>query len=352
MTPRSFIVLALVTVVTAGAAIAAVATRPAPVSIPVDRELVFPAVASSLNEVGEMEVNAAGRSFTLQRKDDRWVLASVGDYPALFEKVRATLIQLSELRFLEAKTANEERYARLQVEPVTAPDARSTEITVRDGAGNVLGKGLIGKRVATLFGADRGGTYLRLDGERQSWLAEGTVDLGTGPADWVARSIVDVAGDRMKRLTVRAPDGGTVTVQRAEPAEDNFTLEDIPEGQKQRGQWETNQMPKALEGLTLKDLHTEGEIDFKDGTYVAEFETFDGLVIRTEAAVIDRRFWARFSASAENASGENAEEVRKQAEEINARVRGFVYEIEESPGKKLTCDHVNLLEGAGINACA
>lgn len=352
MTPKSFIALALVTVVMAGAAVAAVVTRPAPVSIPADRELVFPAIEASLNEVSELDINAAGRSFTLQRKGDRWVVASVGDYPARFERVRATLIQLSELRFLEAKTANEDRYARLQVEPVTAPDAQSTEITVRDDAGNVLGRGIIGKRVATLFGAGRGGTYLRLHGEQRSWLAEGTVDLGSGPADWVSRSILDVKGDRMKRLTVRAPDGGIVTVQRAAADEEDFTLEDIPEGTRQRGQWETNQMPRALENLRLVDLQTEDAVEFRDGVHVAEFETFDGLVIRSEAAVIDRRFWARFSASAENASGENADEVRERAKEINARVKGFVYEIEESPGKKLTCDHVNLLEGAGIDACA
>lgn len=352
MTPKSFIALALVTVIMVGAAVGAVVTQPAPTSIPKDRELVFPKIGPALNEIAALEVNTAGRDFTVQFKDGNWVLASVGDYPVVFDKVKTVLVQLSELKFLEAKTANEDRYARLHVQPVSAEDAKSKEVTVRDRSGDVLAKGLIGKKVDTLFGTDRGGTYLRLDGEQRSWLAEGTVDLGEGPADWVSKKIVDVKGERMKRLVVRAPDGGTVVVQREDAKQEDFKLSDIPEGKKQRGQWETNQMPKALEGLELKNLFTAAEIEFKDGAYVAEFETFDGLVIRTEAAKVGKKYWARFSASAENAKGENAEEVKKRAEEINARVKGYVYEIDEAPGKKLTCDHVNLLEGAGVNACA
>ena len=46
------------------------------------------------------------------------------------------------------------------------------------------------------------------------------------------------------------------------------------------------------------------------------------------------------------------DEVKKLARDINERFRGYVFEIPEEPGKKLTCEHVNLLEGAGIKACA
>jgi len=352
MTPRSFVALAVVTVAMVGAAVAAVVTRPEPTFIPKDRELAFPRIGAALNEITALEVNTAGRDFTVALKDGAWVLASVGDHPAVFDKVKTVLVQLSQLRFLEAKTANAERYGRLQVQPVDAKDAKSREVTVRDKDGNVLAKGLIGKKVDALFGTDRGGTYIRIDGDKRAWLAEGTIDLGEGPADWVSKKIVDVVGERMKRLTVRAPGGGTVVVQRDDPKKEDFKLEDVPEGKKQRGQWETNEMPKALQGLELKDLFTAPEIDFKEGTYVAEFETFDGLVVRAEAAKLGKKYWVRLSASAEEASGENAEKVKKEAAEINARAKGYVYEIDEAPGKKLTCDHVNLLEGAGINACA
>jgi len=50
---------------------------------------------------------------------------------------------------------------------------------------------------------------------------------------------------------------------------------------------------------------------------------------------------------------EDADETtKKRVQSINDRLVGYVYEIKEEVGKKLICDHVNLLEGAGVKACA
>jgi hypothetical protein len=108
-------------------------------------------------------------------------------------------------------------------------------------------------------------------------------------------------------------------------------------------------MPKAFEGLQLIDLKRADEVDFGSGTYKGQWHTFDGLIIQSEAAKIGKKYWVRLSATA----GENADEItKKRAASISARHKGFVYEIKEEVGKKLACEHINLLEGAGIKACA
>jgi hypothetical protein len=351
MTPKSLFALAAVTVVSVGAAIAAVATRPEPTLIPTERALVFPQFAAALNSVGALEVKTAERGFTVTAKGDGWVMSSVGDYPVNFDKVKTALVQISQLRQLEAKTSNAERYARLEVQPLTAKESKAKEVIVRDKAGKVLAQGLLGKKVDTLFGKDIGGTYLRPEGEKRAWLAEGTVELGSGPVDWVSKAVIDVKGDNMKRLEATSPTGGKVVVARDKPTDKDFKLLDIPQGKTQRGQWETNQMPKALEGIEMKDLDVAGKVDFKGKSYTTVFETFDGFVVRTEAAKIGDKYWARFSADASKATGDKADALKKLADEINARTKGFVYEVDEGPGKKLTCEHVNMLSGAGINAC-
>jgi hypothetical protein len=351
MTPKSFIALAVATVAMVGAAIAAVATRPEPTRIPTERALVFPKVAPALNDVGSLEVKSADRAYTVTAKGDGWVLSSVGDYPAIFDKVKTVLVQISQLRQLEAKTGNPDRYARLGVEPLTAKDAKSQEIIVRDKAGKVLAQGLLGKKVSTLFGKDVGGTYLRPEGEKNAWLAEGTVALGEGPADWVSKKVIAVKGDFIKRLEATSPTGGKVVIERAAPTDKDFKLLDIPQGKTQRGQWETNEMSKALEGIELKDLDVAAKVDFKDKAYTTVFETFDGFIVRTRAAKIGNKFWASFEADASGVTGDKAASLKELADTINARTKGYVYEIEEAPGKKLTCEHVNMLSGAGINAC-
>ena len=356
MTPRSFIALAACTVVMVIAAIAAVSMQTASVSIPTGRALVFPDIAPNLNAVAAVEIQTGARSYTIKNIDGNWAVADIGDYPVLFEKVKTALVDISRLKFLEAKTSDPARYDRLEVEDVTARKSKSRRITVRDDKGKVLATGIIGKRNASLFGTDKGGTYLRKDGDARSWLAEGVVRLGEGPADWVAKAILDVKGSEVKNLTVREPSGKELRVHRASAKDKDYKLEKLPPGKPQRGQWETNQMPKALESLALEDLNTAGKVAFPGGAYVAEFATFDGLVIHSEAAVLGpkgkKEYWARFSASADGATGADADKVKTRAAAINARVRGFVYKVPEAVGKILTCKLVNMLEGAGIKACA
>src|SRR5690606_23028818 len=114
------------------------------------------------------------------------------DYPAKFDNVKTLLVELSQLRYLEPKTADPTRFDRLELRDVTVEGAKSKKVTVRDKEGNVLAQGLIGKRNADLFGTGRGGTYMRVASKEQSWLVEGSVTLGEGPADWVSKQIVDI----------------------------------------------------------------------------------------------------------------------------------------------------------------
>jgi hypothetical protein len=333
------------------AAIVAVGQRPAPTRISTDRALVFPKVASALNEVASLEIRTPGRTFTVKREQGRWGIVELKGYPVQFDKVKTVLVELSQLRFLEPKTSDTARYDRLDLRDVTATGARSKYIIARDSKGAVLAEGTIGRRNDSLFGTGKGGTYLRLKEDKQTWLAEGILSLGAGPADWVSKQVVDIKGDEVRKIVVVSPKGGGVVVRREKKTDKDFKLDDIPQGKKQRGQWETNQMPKALEGLKLVDVRRADEVEFADGPYKGTVTTFDGLVVHTESAQVGKKYWARFSATTDASAGEIPDKVKKQAEEINARLKGYVYEIPEEAGKKLTCEHRNMLEGAGINAC-
>ncbi len=356
MTPKSFIILAGAAAVMVIAAIIAIGAQTAPVTIPTGRALAFPDVEPNLNSIAVIEIQTAKRKFAIRNAGANWVVADVGNYPVGFEKVKTALVDISNLRLLEAKTADKSRYERLEVQDVTAKGAKSKRITLLDGEGKVLASGIIGKRNARLFGIDKGGTYLRKGDDAQSWLAEGIVRLGVGPADWVSKDVIDLSGDEIKSMTVTEPSGKTLRVHRAAAADKDYKLEKLPPGKPQRGQWETNQMPRALEDLKLEDFNVADRVKFPDGAYVAEFMTFDGLIVRTEAAVLGgkgkKEYWARFSVSAAGAVGANVDALRKRAAAINARVKGFVYKVPEKSGKILTCKLVNMLEGAGINACA
>ncbi|MBT5051018.1 MAG: DUF4340 domain-containing protein [Rhodospirillaceae bacterium] len=349
MTPKSFFAFSAVTAALVVGAAMAVANRPAATIIPKDRPFVFAGLDAKLNDVSAIEIQDATRRYSVKRVGDGWGIGELNGYPAKFENVKTTLVQLSQLRYLEPKTSDPERFERLNLRDVSAKGAKSKKITVRDKGGKILAEGLIGRKNAELFGTDKGGMYMRIGGKKESWLIEGLVKLGSGPADWVSKKIIDINGGAMRELVIDSPKGGKVRVSRKAVKDKNFKLGDIPTGKRQRGEWETNQMPKAFEGLQLIDLKRADEVDFGSGTYKGQWHTFDGLIIQSEAAKIGKKYWVRLSATA----GENADEItKKRAASISARHKGFVYEIKEEVGKKLACEHINLLEGAGIKACA
>ena len=349
MTPRSLLAFSAVTIGLVVAAAISIANRPAATVIPKDRPFVFKGLGEQLNNAFSVEIQTAERKFTIQRVSDGWGVAELKGYPASFDKLKTVLVELSQLRYLEPKTADPARFDRLELRDVAAKGAKSKKVTVKDKAGKPLADGLIGKRNEDLFGTGKGGVYMRIAGKTESWLVEGIVSTGDGPADWVSKKILDISGGAVKRLEVVSPKGGKVAVSRKAATDKHFTLEDIPAGKRQRGEWETDQMPKAFENLELIDLKRADEIDFGTGTYKGSFTTFDGLVIRSETAKLDKKYWVRLSASAVEVADET---TKKRAKSINDRLVGYVYEIKEEVGKKLACEHVNLLEGAGVKACA
>ena len=352
MTVRSLILYSVVTAILVIAAIFAISSRPASTMIDRDRALIFPGVDAKLNDVVSFKIRSANRAYTIERTSNGWGVAELKGYAADFNKVKTVLVELSQLKFLEAKTSDPERYDRLNLRDVAVKGSKSLEITVRDKDSKVLASGLIGRQNEDLFGSGRGGTYMRIGDNKQTWLVEGIVTTGDGPADWVNKNIVDIKRPRIKRLVVQGPSGKLTVISRSLSKQKDFRLADIPTGKRQRGQWETNEMAKVLDKLELLDLRRADEITMpKQNLYKATVETFEGLIIHSKAIKIGKKFWASFSASID-ATAVDTKKMKDTAEIFNKRHNGFIYEIKEKTGKKLTCDHVNLLEGAGLKACA
>ena len=352
MTVRSFILYSIVTAILFVAAIVAISSRPASTTIARDRALIFPGVDEKLNDVVSFEIKSADRAYTVKRTSKGWGIAELNGYAVDFNKVKTVLVELAQLKFLEAKTSDPDRYERLNLQDVTVKGAKSRKITVVDKNGKILASGLIGRLNEDLFGSGRGGIYMRVDDNKQTWLVEGMVTAGKGPADWVNKEIVDIKRPSIKRLVVQSPRGLLTVVSRPLAKQKDFRLADIPKGKSQRGQWETNEMAKVLDKLELVDLKRADEVSMsKDKLYKASVETFEGLIIHSESIKADKKYWVRFSASVDVAAIDT-KKAKDAANAFNARHIGFVYEVKEDKGKKLTCDYINLLEGAGLKACA
>jgi len=346
MKPRSFIVLAVLTAVFVVAAIWSVGSQREITNIAADRERAFPDLIEKANDVASVAIVSNKANFTIAGTGDAWGLAEKGGYTVSFEKVKSAIIGLGELKLLESKTADAARYERLQVEDPGSLEAKSIGVELKDKGGNVLASGIIGKRHVGLFGEGGGGTYLRRGKDALSWLAEGTVDLGAEPNDWMVRDIVNLEAEDIARALLRQPEGAEITVSRADKKARDYVVTGIPEGRKLKDSNEGKNLAGGLWRLTFEDVKPAKELAFPAKPYTAEYHTFDGLEVSVEMTVVDDVVWGRFSASAANAKGDDkaTEALKKKATEITERAKDWVYELSAGEGEKLTTKIEDILE--------
>ena len=267
MRKQSFIMLAAATAVVVIGATAAVVTRDRGTEVAAEGERMFPALFQHANDIDQLVVRSAeSGTISMTRSGERWVVAEKSGYPANFEKVRETLLSLSQMRTVEPRTAKPELLPRLELDDVEAEGAKSVRVTARDGEETVADV-LVGRWQAT--GQDQG-MFVRRAGEDQSWLVKGG---NTRPdkrvTQWLDRDIVNVDQRRVKSVTITHAGGDTVKVVRQAPGGDAFTL--------------ASKVPPGL--------------DFAAPAVTLETVTFDGLTLRFAGVEKDGTFWVRVAAT-------------------------------------------------------
>ncbi|MGE0748421.1 MAG: DUF4340 domain-containing protein [Rhodospirillales bacterium] len=364
MKSRTFYGLAAVTAVAVVAAVVSVSNQRAPTRIPADRPAAFPDLAAKVNDVAAIEVRAGKDKFTVRREGERWGLVEKGGYPVPFEKVKGAIVGLANLKLLEPKTSDPERYARLQLEDPAKDDAKSRQIVLKDASGKDIAGAVIGKKNANLFGSTRGGTYLRRGGDPASWLAEGEVEIGATPNDWIEREIADIAQEKIADVTVAHPGGETLHLHKPSAEAKTYGVDNIPEGRKLKSDSEPNTVAGALWRLRLEDVKPASQVTLPADHVVATYKTFDGLQVKVDMAKIGEEYWAVFEATppaaappkpAADAKPEDAkkDEAKKDeaaadpaklAADLNARVKGWAYRLSSYDAEKIVKKVADLLE--------
>lgn len=340
MTPKSLIGLGAVTAVVAIAAIVTVANQQATVRYSLDEKPVFAGLEGQLNSVASFTVTGEGKTFTMKRDGAKWTMAEKHDYPVDAQKARNLLFELSQLRLSEPKTSMKDLYPRIHVEDVDGKDAKSLRVAVVDKSGKTIADLIVGKEHPS---AEPGmsGVYIRKPGQAQSWLARGTIHMQPNATYWLANGIVDVGDSRVKRIERTLPGGETMIVFKKTSEDKDFQVEDVPQGEKIKTS-DVAALGRALSDLKLTDVLPAADRELpKDKATTARYITFDGLVVDITLDKIGDNFWARFMASTD---ADADAKVKTEADAINARVKGWVYEVPDYKVEGLLKKHDQFFE--------
>jgi hypothetical protein len=185
---------------------------------------------------------------------------------------------------------------------------------VLDAQGAALVELVIGRRRVRTQGNVPESAYVRRPSENQAWLAEGRIPVDADPQLWLDRDIANLPRERVQRVVVARtgedalvlthssdPDGklGITTPTEAPPADD-VSLDEVA---------------RSFEFLTFLDVRREADAP---GEALGEtrFELTDRLAIIARPRKSAEEIWVSLAAEGDD-----------EAARLNARWRGWVYQI-------------------------
>lgn len=362
MKTRQLTILAGLTGAFVLAALVAVMTRETANQAPFARQPLFAGFEQQMDAVTKMTVDTAQGNFTVTR-DARggWMLPDRGGWPANFDVVRRAVLALAKLQAVERRTARTENHGALLL---AAPDdkrASSTTMGVRITALNAEEKPLaaliLGKVQTPPSGTRAGIAYVRKDGEAQTFLAQGDVNIPLLVSDWIDRVLFDIAEARIASVTVTPPSGPAYDITRADPTA-AFAVTKTPKGKELVLPELPANIAKAVALLPLDDVTPADKIDFT-GAFRAEHRMFDGMVLTSWTVLQDKARWTRFEAGFDSAQAEAAakagllethpallkpDAVQKQIAGITARTKGWAFKLPGMKATDLTRDYYDLFK--------
>ena len=153
-------------------------------------------------------------TLTVQRKDERWVIAERDDFPADLAKVREFVLKVIGLKVGQSEPLGEKDRARLNL------DASGTRVEFLGADGKPLGALVVGRKhfkreVENPEKTIPDGRFIVLPDEAGTayLVADPLAQATVKTAEWIDRSSFQV--EKVKRLEVRYPGGGGWRIERA-----------------------------------------------------------------------------------------------------------------------------------------
>ncbi|MFC1719979.1 DUF4340 domain-containing protein [Pseudomonadota bacterium] len=318
----------------------------------IDRAALVPGLADQVNDIHWLRLTGAGGKViaTLQRENLAWVVVEASGYRADWERVKNLLSSLSQAEVIEEKTSKPEYYARLGVEDVSSDDAAGVLIEFAGETG--LPAVIIGNSAQ-----GRSGQYARLKDSAKSVLIDSRIDVPRDQIGWLNKNIVDIPEAEVVEYEIIQPDGESMKAKKASADDENFKLQNIPEGREIKPGWNVDAPANSLADLDFQAVMPAMQLDWEGATR-CRILTADGLLLEAEVQTVQRgegeeateEHWLRLNAEVYAATGTGEEGVTEnsdalaRAQELDGRVEGWAYQIPAYRSESMTRRMEDLLQ--------
>jgi hypothetical protein len=166
------------------------------------------------SQVATIIIRQPKDAITIARKDERWVIAERGGFPADVEKVREFVVKAIGLKVGQSEPIGEKDRARLQL------DAGGTAVEFLGADGKPLARLTAGKKYFKVEPdnpekANGDGRYVALPGDEKRVIvvSDPLAQASTRSADWISKA--GFAAEKVKVMEVRHADGTNWKIERS-----------------------------------------------------------------------------------------------------------------------------------------
>lgn len=295
---------------------------------------LLPELLPKANDVASITISQAGRNIRIERADTSYVLGG-SSYPVKGGKFQTAIVAAASLEKFDAKTAREEKYPLIEVEPTDGKDAKSRLIKFEDAKGNSLGEIILGKKARGRLGGTIGdGQYVRLPDSKQSWLARGVVDADIKLDGWVDNAITDMNIEHVVRATFQPSGGEELVVRRTgvtEGGQPKFELNTVPDGKKPKNDLTLRYAATDLGNVSFVDVRKDSGGDIAQRTTLM---MADGLIVEFR---ITRDDWVNL-----HVVNDGKDKVTQK--DLEGRTKGWQYKLADYKLKQLKLSVSDLVE--------
>jgi len=268
MKAKNLIILLIVAVVLGGVAV--LTQRPEEEPSDMIGQLVLADLP--LNDIAAIAIRTAEGSSRLAKAADVWVSESDFNYPADFNRIKAAMLKIAELKVGQVVDAEAgDKAAMKMVSPVDSPDG-GTLVEMLDASGKAIASLLVGESrkrsddTQGRFGGYPDGQFVSPDNGETVYLVKDNLHEFNRATDWLNKELVSVPGTDIAGVTI---DG---------PGRDSLELA-IPEGG----------TDLALTGLGNKEEMNSSQVNsIKSALSYLRFESVADPALTDEALGLDK----------------------------------------------------------------
>lgn len=314
----------------------------------IEKVLLFPNLDNQINNISRISIKGNSNTVELLNKDNKWIVTNLDNYPADFNKVRTSVINLSLFRIADEKTDNPDLYSRLGVEDPSGKDSSSILVTLFDKPGRKIASVIIGEKRQS--SGSKPGLYARIPDQKRALLVEGTLDISANSVDWIKRELMHIPSEAVKNIKIQYPGGRVFEINKESKDQSDFDIKgesgDIPSASKII----INRMATGLEELRADGVMAANNFTFPEDSVTTTVTTFNGMMVTARLAQQNGHSFAHFSFSAvpgmpaemnvnNQAAGGNTDTVKTEdlIKQLSA-LSDWVYQIPDFKYEALTSD--------------